>query len=335
MKLTQLFVISLAFTLGFATASEAEKDYSDFTGTAWANGLFENEDGEMEGWYDINKKSNIDGDADDNMCYAASAVNLIAWWQNGEYGKNLTSSAPKKLNDIWNTYVSAATSAGEEMWEEGGESLSAINWWISGIYSPNLDNEKELARYYEDASVLGPQSLPPVTLPGMTGFNGHNGYYYDEYGLTQQDLAAFMESEVWSYGEPFEINFAEMLEDDAGISLTISAGSEGDLHVITLWGAEYEDGELVSLWLTDSDDYYLSENPEARLFEVEVELTTGEKGDQILFKNYYAGDGYYIDSVYVMNASASANWRLVPEPTTTTLSLLALAGLAARRRRRK
>lgn len=327
MKLTQLFVILLAFTLGFATANEEEKDYSDFTGTAWANGVFKNAAGQMEGWYDINKEDNSDGTADDNMCYAASAVNLIAWWQNGEYGKNLTSSAPKELNDIWNTYVSAVTSAGKEMWEEGGESLSAINWWISGIYFPNLDNEKELARYYVDESMLGPESIPPVTLPGMAGYNEHNGYYYDEYGLTQQDLADFLDSSVWSYGEDFDINFAEMLEDDAGISLLITPGEGKDMHAITLWGASYEDGELVSLWLTDSDDYLLDTNP--RLFEVMVEQTN----DKILFKNYYGGD-YYIEAVYAMDASASANWRLVPEPTTTTLSLLTLAGLAARRRRR-
>ena len=42
----------------------------------------------------------------------------------------------------------------------------------------------------------------------------------------------------------------------------------------------------------------------------------------------------FIASVYALNASASANWQLVPEPATTTLSLLALAGLAARRRRK-
>lgn len=48
----------------------------------------------------------------------------------------------------------------------------------------------------------------------------------------------------------------------------------------------------------------------------------------------YYGDGVYIDSVYAIRSAASASWQLVPEPATAALSLLALAAMAARRRRR-
>ncbi len=53
-----------------------------------------------------------------------------------------------------------------------------------------------------------------------------------------------------------------------------------------------------------------------------------------------AWNSTYVDSIYVFDSALSSadaqqiNTALVPEPTTATLSLLALAGLAARRRRK-
>ena len=49
---------------------------------------------------------------------------------------------------------------------------------------------------------------------------------------------------------------------------------------------------------------------------------------------YYGSSDFYIDSVYAINSMASAGWQPVPEPAAATLSLFALACLAARRRRR-
>ena len=65
----------------------------------------------------------------------------------------------------------------------------------------------------------------------------------------------------------------------------------------------------------------------------------GEDGEMIEVTQdcYYdatMGENAYIGGIYALNASASANWKLVPEPTTATLSLLALAGMAMRRRRK-
>ena len=118
MKLTNLFALSMGMTLGLATAGE--------TMSYWAEGV-----SETGGWYDANKLDNNDGDADDLMCYAASASNLIAWWQNGEAGSQLTSTAPTDLEEIWQTFVGA-----NKLPDEGGEALAAINWWISGVYFP-------------------------------------------------------------------------------------------------------------------------------------------------------------------------------------------------------
>ena len=328
MKLTRFFVLALGLSLGGVFSAEAENDYTNVT---WANGLFINDAGEIEGWYDANKSdadnkglSEDEYGPDDSMCYAASAANLVAWWQNGIYGQSLTSSAPKALDDIWGVYKN-----NNQDYAEGGEALSAINWWISGVYSPDLENESDLARYYESAEELGPLSIPPLTLPRTDGF------YYDDYGLTQEDLGNFLTSNVWEYGEAFNVDFRALFNNDAGISLLICADGVEDAHVITMWGARYDDnGELISIWVTDSDDYYIDADP--RIFEVQVDFEEGENGEIekiFLGEDFYAEKPYYIKSVSCMDASVSAGWRLVPEPATATLSLLALAALAARRRR--
>ena len=67
MKLTRFLVLLFGLTLGAASAKAA------YTGSYWANGV-----SETSGWYDINKLDTDDGDADDSMCYAAAAGNLIA-----------------------------------------------------------------------------------------------------------------------------------------------------------------------------------------------------------------------------------------------------------------
>ena len=59
---------------------------------------------------------------------------------------------------------------------------------------------------------------------------------------------------------------------------------------------------------------------------------TAETGDTAWYKNNMAGGGS--DAINVTMAYGVNAGVLVPEPTTATLSLLALAGLAARRRRK-
>ena len=58
----------------------------------------------------------------------------------------------------------------------------------------------------------------------------------------------------------------------------------------------------------------------------------GEKKDNRYQSIVYNGQTVYIRAMYSIDPSSTANWT-VPEPATATLSLLALAALAARRRR--
>ena len=113
-----------------------------------------------------------------------------------------------------------------------------------------------------------------------------------------------------------------------------SVGKDGHMPLNIV---EYdENGKLTTMWLTDSDDYI------HQLFSVAVTLNDKENkiylGEQVdgkyICDAYKGYENVYIAGVYAIDTSESAGWLLIPEPTTATLSLLALAGLAARRRRR-
>ena len=61
-------------------------------------------------------------------------------------------------------------------------------------------------------------------------------------------------------------------------------------------------------------------------------INLGNKVDVSKLVITYAGDSAHCNIGTLSNIKLTAN--LVPEPTTATLSLLALAGLASRRRRK-
>jgi hypothetical protein len=303
-----LFVLSLVYSVSSATES------SIYTGSIWAEGV-----SQEDGWRDIDKSHRPENWQDDMMCYAASAANLISWWQDGVYGSRLTSSAPRDLNGIWNTYLSHSKNHAS-----GGDPLAAIIWWISGVYAPMNEQEAQRSLFnpVSDESIITLRTAP--------------GYYFDQYGLNPDNLMNFL-SFTSDYTHSY---FGDLLSEGAGVSLLLKSDEGGLSHVITLLGVDYAgDGSLSRLWITDSDD------GSNAIFGVDVLTASNgtvyfdEEGDI----GYYAIHqmmgtgitGIHIFGVSALHPAASANWRLLPEPTTATLSLLALTGLVARRRRNR
>lgn len=364
MKLGSILGLSLGLSLEFAFA----EDEMMYNGLYLASGLSE-ENGVISGWYDAEKTKTKD--ADDSMCYAASAANILAWWQNGT--NVAPGDTPTELNDIWSTFKN-----NNQLYDSGGTFHFAVNWWMSGVYIPTEYNEADKTwtlasendpiweRYFLQHSDLDSSPAIPMTLPNYKKDGADfRGYYYDQYGLTQQNLSDFIVS-IWNYSPPsppdtpgtdgavsdmsnntitldaindpasiYNIDFAGVLESSA-ISLAI-LDDDTLGHAITLWGVEYdEDGKLTTLWLTDSDDYI------HQLFSVSV--TLDDKANKIYLGNLVDGkyicDAYkgyeniYIAGVYAIDTSEADEWQLVPEPSTASLSLLALAALAARRHRK-
>ncbi len=298
MKLTRFLSLALGLTLGVATATADETLY---TGAFWTEGV-----SETGGWYDANKLDNSDGDADDNMCYAASAANVIAWWQDSTVGSTLTSEAPKQLSDIWQAMINA-----NERWEEGGEALGVVNWWVSGIYCPKDKEDTDAwARFYLLTEDFDDDELIPVTLSPT------NGYYFDQYGLTQEKLSDFL-VDLQMYTETMTgINFGEILNRGNAIALSIVPEEDEEAgHAITLWGVEYdEEGTLTTMWITDSDD------GAEKLVKISVRVD--KENDKIwLGEEYDKEYHYYLTGVYAIDARESFKWSELSMSTYVDLQV--------------
>ncbi len=332
MKHLHYLALSLGLTLGIASAA-VEYDIPDNYKTVWAQNV-----DETTGWYDVNKTSLEDGHPEALMCYAASASNLIAWWQKIYCESQITGTTPPDVNSIWKKYVNHNQEP-----NKGGFIQAAFNWWISGVYSPLNQDGTDWAskddpiweRFYGSYDDFSSIYAEDGTTPALTlsyPYNPENQYFYDLHGLQQSDLA-YLLSEPWVYNseEPgiFDVDFTEIFEDGGGISLSIQSDGKTLLsHSITLWGVTYdENSEVAGLWLTDSDDF---DNETDGLFYAEVLID--EKDGRLFFadETLYGSDDAFVSGVFVLDSS----WRMVPEPATATLSLLALCGMAARRRRK-
>ncbi len=285
------------------------------------------------GWFDVNKSSTTN--ADDMMCYAASAANLIAWWQNKLPG--VPAGTPTHANAIWQEYVNAANNGASN----GGNVASSLNWWLSGIYDPL--NEEEGARHAYGYWLAATYSE----------LKAAKGYYFDQCNLTTQDLWNFTSFNEVDSGDYITIRHSyscssDLLKDwiqaGKGISLGLSHDNGQLAHAVTLWGMEYNDaGDLTHLYITDSDDTRVGDVvSELVKLTVDKISETGhiyfhsekeqwQVGQYIYTRTMYE-EGTYIDEIYFLNPSAFV--VTIPEPATTTLGMLALAGLAGRRRRR-
>lgn len=274
--------------------------------TVWAKGV--SADG---GWYDANKSD--DDNSDDMMCYAASAANLIKWWQ--ESLTAVPGGTLTELSDIWGEYKKAAQNGATK----GGDAGYAMAWWVSGVYLPTSQEEADRWCW-------------PITPSNSSELKAHDGYYYRQCNLTSTEVrdfvgvyidAGYVVSSYTLNGDSIsgglfqEKSFGAVLQDGYGISLGIKSDKDDSFgHAITLWGAEYnEGGKLEKLWLTDSDDYNINYGGD-RLFDANVTISEDGKvyistqkvtwvdadnpNKSWYTTQYEADKGYFVDSVHFL-----------------------------------
>ena len=237
--------------------------------------------------------------ADTAMCWAASASNVIAWWQN--HNANSVSPATPQDEAVFDTFKGVFTNG-------GGKSSYPYHWWITGDYNaPDGDGwaaiDKGLPSEY-------------VTL-------ANGGFLSDVYDLSLSPITI-----ATSSNNPYTYSEAVVEALDSGYALTLSVENQGIAHAYTLWGAEYEitkNGyELTAVWLTNSDDIYNA--PEIFRKDVVCTYVAAKNSGSVAFDEN-------MGATFTDVAGLRTSRLMIPEPTTATLSLLALAGLAARRRR--
>lgn len=253
------------------------------------------------GWYDYHKSGSNDGVmADTAMCWAASASNVISWWQNLNLS-SIDSSVPQN-KQIFDTFRGIYTNG-------GGKAYYAYEWWVNGNWSAPEGN-----------GWAGIDKGMPTEYTAYTngGFLS-KVYNTDAYPIT---IAT-------SSNNPYAYSEAVVTALSNGYALTLSVENSGVAHAYTLWGAEYEittkGYELNAVWLTNSDDI----NNEPQLFCKDVICTYSEKNGGTGSVAFDENMGATFMAVAGLRAAPFS----IPEPASATLSLLALAGLACRRRR--
>ena len=244
------------------------------------------------GWYDVNKfKQGDNGDI--QMCWAASASNIIQWWQDryvamgGTLPASAVTGASTKTYDTGCKYQLALMDLFHEQWDNmfGGFVFHAIPW------------------YFEGKNVCNGWSSQAQPLAG------NNGGYFTSAEFTYNDYVDFgYTSDIngygyWGNGTSLEgvdrlKKFSDIVVEvmDRGMaSLTISLAENimSLHHATTLWGYEIDNatGLLTRIWLTDSDD--MTTEPKTQiLHEFTVSIGDGKSHvklscDSIRYKNVW------------------------------------------------
>ena len=276
------------------------------------------------GWYDFNKyakggESNGTADymKDDSlMCWAVSAANVIAWWQeqNNIQSENWYSTIPQG-KDIHQTFV-------VHFANDGANPASAFQWWINGS-TANLKRRADLDDNASWTSIDGKTYYPNFFYNG--GFLTDAYYTSTPFYNIAADPVTIADTKLATNGQSITLQhraIVEALKSGYALSLEVNLNdsSVGE-HAITLWGVEYTEAAngditLTKAYITDSDDRY------SGIVEAKVD------GKGYLY-GMMIDNGAYL----ITNANGMRTTVTIPEPATVTLSLLALCGLAARRKR--
>lgn len=302
--MNRLFCVTLGIWMSIAQAA---------TVTSWVEGV-----SQSGGWYDANKVNLYESDGDNNLCWAATASNLLAWWQDRYQAPE---GVPDTIDDIWLTYKENVTE------DVGGDVTAALQWWISGVYIPTSKEEQKRTIFQESTS---------------SAIQVSDGYYYDQYDLDQYDLHDLLAGDKRQVSENVSASIIStglinLVESGCGVGLSL-ANDAGELaHAITLWGVEYDDesDKISKLWLTDSDDLQYDCNKDG-LFSVDVTVGKNLYITTTDSNWYQENNKVYVKGFFGIDTTVSDTWGIplaVPEPTTATLSLAALMALALRRRR--
>lgn len=185
------------------------------------------------GWYDCNKTIDYKG-GDSNMCWAATASNLLHWWlnHNSKYVQAYEARYPgnpcpkeyrrmtekdQNHSEIFNFFKNSFPNLGS--WETGG-----VNWFING------DGQKLNANYNTDFKGFFNEV-----------FSKDKAVATDTYNMSKENFNRWMK-------EAFRMNKA------IGFSVYGFSNANEGLHAMTIWGAEFDaDGNVAYLYFCDNN----------------------------------------------------------------------------------
>ncbi|WP_303912857.1 IdeS/Mac family cysteine endopeptidase [Bacteroides mediterraneensis] len=185
------------------------------------------------GWYDCNKTFEYKG-GDGNMCWAATASNLLHWWlhHNRKYVQAYEKAHPgnpcpkeyrqmtekdQNHSDIFNFFKKNFPNLGS--WETGG-----VNWFINGDGQKlNANSNKDFKGFFNEV------------------FSKDNAVATDTYNMSKENFNRWMK-------EAFRMNKA------IGFSVFGFANAGSGMHAMTIWGAEFDaNGNVAYLYFCDNN----------------------------------------------------------------------------------
>jgi hypothetical protein len=203
------------------------------------------------GWYDVNKQLN----GDEMMCWAASASNILQWWQDRykEAGNTLPAGCPDGQNT--SGYQLKIMDVFRNNWQNlarGGWADSAVTWYFEG------------KDYYGDQGYGYDSRAYPTA--------GTGGYFSSVWSSIYP--SEVYSSSEYTYGYTTEVNNYNWRSNSAGAlrgftdyivayfergmaSMAVATGVNfSGAHAVTVWGYEIDNatGLLTKLYMTDSDD---------------------------------------------------------------------------------
>ena len=228
------------------------------------------------GWYDTNKRGNGQTHGDTMMCWAASASNLLEWWQDRYQAAGNTLPAGA-VTGPGTTYELALMELIKNQWttlERGGLVFQAIAWYLEGI------NLNEYASAGTAAQPVGAGGYYAAQMDDIKK-NMYCGYSYLFYNnlyageITNYDIYGSGRSSTEILKSFSDTIVSVMARGASSMIVSMSADFKAAHHAITLWGYEIDEatGLITRLWVTDSDDL-LQDPKEQLLNEYSVSMSS-------------------------------------------------------------
>ncbi len=189
------------------------------------------------GWYDCNKTYEFDNAADNNLCWAASASNLIHWWlvNNKSYIERYDKLYEQHYDFARPSEAFRAPNPGDyasnksevfkffiSMFQNrAGWSSSGVNWFVNG-------NWTNISAPFRDPSM----------------YDTFKGFFFNAF--SKQDAIAEDDRNMEKENFNRLIKKAFLENKAIGIGVYDIAGAGTGSHALTLWGAEFDEEGYVS-----------------------------------------------------------------------------------------